>query len=98
MDPQIRTIRWIVFFFTMRILPTNRKKHTNTIDRKKKSACLEKKILLFGKINCVPCHVYRSKNEMYLKNIRTNPTLHMRSKLFCASGCCRRVCLWNCFL
>ena len=38
----------------MRILPTNRKKHTNTIDRKKKSACLEKKILLFGKINCVP--------------------------------------------
>ena len=41
-------------FFTMRILPTNRKKHTNTIDRKKKSACLEKKILLFGKINCVP--------------------------------------------
>ena len=41
----------------MRILPTNRKKHTNTIDRKKKSACLEKKILLFGKINCVPCHV-----------------------------------------
>ena len=27
----------------MRILPTNRKKHTNTIDRKKKSACLEKK-------------------------------------------------------
>ena len=66
----------------MRILLTNHKKNKNTIDRTKKFARLEKKKLLFRKINNIPAtcapggarvHV---KNQMYLKKHSDEPDLN----------------------